>query len=175
MQIEKERKIRDMLNGMESIKKIAFHLNISADTVIKRKRMYKSLDSISEEKLDEVRKLLAMGTPAGKVEIMLQIPVKTIRHIQLFDEIMDSHKEPEATVCPECGSLSWPGCQTGYTRKFRNDYISVNSIDDIGIMELRGVVLDLLCLGDLHVISNPLFYDLFRKADEVIERIKSNA
>jgi len=170
--IKKEELVRSLLDGGTSDKGIAREADVSADTVARVRRTCEAVKALHENEKADIRKLLRSDIPASQISARLRVPVRLVQEMQRFDRLERPEDSPAAT-CPKCGGMIFPPLdrnQPPPQRKKMRGHISRDNIRSLG-----DVVLDLIQLGDLELITNPLFYQLSQRAEKVYEKIHRKA
>jgi uncharacterized protein YerC len=148
------KRITKMIEAGMRIKEIVRTTGIARNTVRRVVREYRLLSTITSEQEAQVSKLLKVGLPVGAVEAETKIPRLAVTALKRKTAKPADQKKEDAV---ECGLvfLTTP-----------NDSPSVRRLCDI--------VADVANLGNLHLISHPLFYQLARRAKKLMEKINAN-
>jgi hypothetical protein len=122
---------------------------------------------MSEELQGKVRRLLLAGMPAAQISARLHVPIRSVCDLRRLDRF---RKPGEGDmVCNECGSVICPPVNHDILSRGRKKMRGRISQDNT--RTLCDIVLDLLQLGDLQLITSPLFYHLTQRAEKVYEKI----
>lgn len=141
------------------------------------------------EKEKQIRELLTMGWSLRQIAAKLEISRTTVKTIKECPELRkrrasvkkteEFQKLKEPRKCKICGAKMkvWPCilCHSLYSPFDPNEgeakLINVLEAYAIEALELFRIIQDLRSLNDLHLIENPLFVALARRADNSFNRI----
>lgn len=154
--IDKEKEIRELFNLGKNGKQIAEILGISTHAVYNVKDMLDLISSITEEQKTEIKELILSKFPVESIIVRTKLPRKTIIAVRRYYFLHKWENDKKLGVCPTCGKITIPS-------KESNDF-SVN--DNISL--IKKIFFELISLSNLHIIHNPLFYDIIAKIRKVM-------
>lgn len=171
--MEQETKIRSLLSGGLSNSYISATVDICRDTINRRRKLYASVDAITESDRNSIRAMLWEGIPIGAISVKLKIPETSVLNVQFFDVITAYRNDSLVKKCQECGSAIYPPCQTGGSNFTAARTKLSREVTQHEGRQLYGIALELLQLHDLHLITNPMFFDLAQRAERVMDEINA--
>ena len=161
--IETEDAIRKLLDDKLTDREIARLVKVSPFTVGSVRKAREIAAKLTPEQQDEIKSLLMLGLSAEAVSVRTRIPrglVLAVRRCHYLQQREVGTARPRE--CPTCGSLMYP--KSPSTDRQDESPCCTGGGDPV-----RGVVADLISLNRLRLISHPLFYNLARRAEEVIK------
>ena len=148
----------------ETLRNISREAEVSEGTVVNFRRACVSVDSMSEDLRDEVRRLVSLSYSTLYIASALDLPSESVRCLRRLDRF---RKSP---TCSECGAVTLPPRQGSDDATVKREKIR-GDISQGDIRTLCDIVLDLLQLSDLRLISHPLFRHLSQRAEKAYEEI----
>lgn len=162
---EKEREIRRRFKPSVSARQIARVSGVSVDTVLRIQRAHEIANKIPSSMKEEIRNLFAEGIGDHQIGARLNLPGLHIRDFRRYDRLSGTRTER----CKECGAVVFlnhrADCEHANRKRIRG-HVSRDNVRTIS-----DIVTDLLSLGDLKLITHPLFYHLTQRAEKVYQKI----
>lgn len=162
---EKEREIRRSFRPGVSARAIARFSGVSVDTVLRIQRAHEIANKIPSSMKKEIRNLFAEGIGDHQIGARLNLPGLHIRDFRRYDRLDGTR----VSKCKECGAAVFLNHRADREHANRKRMRGHVSRDDV--RAISDIVTDLLSLGDLKLITHPLFYHLTQRAEKVYQKI----
>ena len=143
---EKDRLLQQLSRTNKSARSIALDVGVSAGTVLNIRRACVTVDAMPEYTKRKIRRLLVMKVTSARISAMLNVPAESVRSLRRLDRF----REPPSDD---------PSPARKRSCKFSRENFS----------NLLKIVNDLYDLGDLLLITNPLFHHLTQRAGKALK------
>lgn len=170
--LEREEEIRSRISYMKD-REIAEYACVSLFTVRSIREVLDLFYAIPRKKSDEIREMILHGLPNKAIAIRAKVSRKLVLAVKRFYYLSSrTHGGSEPRKCPTCGSMMFSS--TTVTErdpcKFFVESIP-RKIGKTSVVSLYRLMYNVVELGSLAIIPNPIFYNLACKAKEIKEKI----
>jgi hypothetical protein len=165
LSIEKEKKIQELISLGKNDNDISSETQVKKRIVANIRYALELLDKMDTKDVDRIKFLMLKDVPVGSIELKCRIPKKDIYTINKYYYLKNTNKvSAEPHRCSECGTIFMPPNINWRQKIFSVPFTAMN------FLLLRDIATDLVNLGELQIISNPLFYDLYKKTKTFMEK-----
>lgn len=171
--ITKEEKVRALLSAGLSTKEIARVSGIASSTVLEIRIALDTAKRVSSRKRQRVVELLKAGLPLGQIEVRTRIPANAIHAIRRVEYLQKRFTEAGAPrTCPTCGAAAM--LASGGPRLAGGSQVTPRPLTANESGPLLHIVEDAVALRNEGLVTNPLFYNLACRAEEVLNAISGD-
>ena len=165
--IEQEEKVRELIKvGRWSDNKIAEKTGVSRHAVEWVKKTLKSMAGISEADKASVKEMLITGFPLQAIEVRARVSREKIVAIRRYYYLCKRKLGWRGGKCPTCGSI------IGEKLRMRNvGYAAKPFLSEDQSVAMQKIIFDVYELGKLEIIKNPLFFNIAKQAEKLLENI----
>lgn len=167
-----EEKVHALLNvGMDAVE-IAKHLRIKTTTVRRIRAARESMRKLSKKQRQRIVNLVKAGVPERAIESQTRLPINVIRDVRrcaFLQRRKNGLQDPRE--CPTCGNMMFPESRSVYMHDKFPYPTGMEGLDGGQAAELCRLAIDMVNLDATETVPNPLFFQLARRAEELLKKI----
>ncbi len=170
---KKEKQIRTLLKAGISGYAIASRVGVSTGTVYAIRDMVKAISELSTAQQVRIKTSLDTGMSVKVLEAQMRISRVSIRAVRRYFYLHIGHcRNKELSTCPTCGAVRNSGSTCEMERL--DEAVFYRAINRENVVAMYRVIEDIVALGGVGVIVNPLFHDLLPNAKKIVEEFSGN-
>ena len=165
---KQETKLMRLVRAGGAVRGIAADAGVSIGTVVNFRKACGAVDAMSNEMQSKRRDMLISGLTPEVIASRVLLPAESVKSLRRLDRF----HSPGGGVseCGECGAKVFAKLGEGGRGSRRGKWNGCGFSTE-NFTKLLRISMDVLELGDLRIITNPLFYSLVQSSERIIEEV----